>query len=97
MSTPTAEIVQRLFDKMAAFRTALPDEERMLLDEILARAQAVDRPEVQGYGGEYSFTFVPADYYVGVLLQQGQVQLDSDAGQGGFPASFPSKAFRPPL
>ena len=84
----TAELIARVGQRLREFYTSLPDDEKPLF-ETFCRGLAYEDDDVRGHmrGDFASVTFDPARHYVGVLMQQGRVQLDSDSNESSISRS----------
>jgi len=74
------ETVIRLAERLREFYASLPKDEQGAF-EAFCRGCLADE-EVAGFDFTQG-SFDPGRHFVGVLLQQGRVQLDADAGESG--------------
>jgi len=70
-------VVVRLAERLRDFYASLPESEKRAFEAFCRGRLAED--EVAGFDLSRS-TFDPGRHFVGVLMQQGRVQLDADAG-----------------
>ena len=73
----TPEVVVRLAERLRDFYASLPESEKRAFEAFCRGRRAED--EVAGFDLTRS-RFDPRRHFVGVLMQQGRVQLDADAG-----------------
>jgi hypothetical protein len=76
--TLRAETVVRLAERLRDFYASLPQAEQRAF-EAFCQGRLADE-EVAGFDFSQG-RFDPGRHFVGVLLQQGRVQLDADAGE----------------
>jgi hypothetical protein len=72
------EVVARLAQRFRELYETLPDEEKLLFEEFCGGLAIED--EVAAFAHDPT-TFDPGRRFVGVLMQQGRVQLDADSNE----------------
>jgi hypothetical protein len=88
------EVVARLAQRFREMYATLPDEEKLLFEEFCGGLANED--EVAAFAHDLT-TFDPGRRFVGVLMQQGRVQLDADSNEQAGPLARSAKLAMPLL